>query len=451
MLTWVWIACAPPPEVDTSPEDLSRPWSPRLPPAAETLPPDGLFARRTIVHLHSPWSHDACDGEPLIDGVPDEQCLEDLRRGLCQARIDQAFVTDHPAHAAAQAYNDLFLARAGDRDVVVDGALRYNEVACDDAQRVIWAPGIEDELMPIGLHRQVDADPETADAIYNGYDADTVHAELGAGGAVFTAHTEGRSLDDLSRLQDAGLVGTEVFNLHAAFDPDIREEHLGLDGFGWFGEIGDFIGTDGAAEPDLFVLAVLAEQAPSVERWDALLARGPMVGTVGTDAHQNVMPVALRDGERGDSYRRMLRWMSNVVWSDTVEPEDTRAALVAGRSMVVFEILGTPAGFDFRLEGGPGVVRMGGTGVGTTLVVDCPVLSESSPRGVDDPDVRVTIFKDGAAWGEGCGAHAVHGAGVYRARVDLTPVHLRPFLGVSPDVWLRAYPWIYANAIRVTG
>lgn len=57
---------------------------------------------------------------------------------------------------------------------------------------------------------------------------------------------------------------------------------------------------------------MLIEQAPSLQKLDGLLARGPIVAAAGTDAHENVLPTLLRDGERGDSDRRMLRWFSSV-------------------------------------------------------------------------------------------------------------------------------------------
>ena len=443
------LACTgKPAETDTSLQTV--PWSRELPDSAEFAPARGLLARRSIVHLHSPWSHDACDGDGLIDGVVNEPCLQDLRNGLCDTRVDLAFVTDHPAHAAEQTYDDLFHHRDGDEWVDVDGEHRANRIHCANGHVVTWVPGIEDELMPVGLDRQVSANSEENDAIYNSYDATAVDAEQASGAHVFTAHTEQRNLVDLSMLQDAGLAGTEVFNLHAAFAPDLRSEFLGLNPTSWFADAAPFLDDVGTAEPDLFVLAVIEEQTPSVALWDQLLARGPMTGTAGTDAHQNVLPMLLRDGERGDSYRRMLRWFSNVVLADSDAPEDVEASLAAGRSYVAFEVLGTPAGFDFRLEPGSGdVVEMGGEGAAGTLVVECPTLSASSPRGLEAPEILATVFKDGAIWATGCGDHATDGPGVYRVRVDMVPHHLRDFLGADPAPWMRAFPWLYGNAIRV--
>ena len=414
----------------------------------------GYVPTRSIVHLHSPWSHDACDGEPMPGGVPDESCLQDLRDGLCITRVDLAFVTDHPSFAADQTFEAMFHHRDGDTWVDgADGGHVANQIHCDNGHVVTWVPGYEDELMPVGLHRQVADNAEDTYAITNGYDAAALDEERAASAIVFTAHTEQRDPADLARLQDAGLTGTELFNLHAAFAPNIRADYLGLGATSWVPDAVPFLDQNGTAEPDLFVLSVLSEHTPSVQKWDALLARGPMVGTAGTDAHQNVLPTLLRDGERGDSYRRMLRWFSNVVLvgpADGEGPDAVKRALAAGRTFVAFEVLGTPNGFDFHLtDDGGAIVEMGAAGTGGTVTVACPGLSVSSPHGLEAPELTATIFKDGAAWATGCGDHPTDGPGVYRVRIDMIPRHLTDFLGADPAPWMRPFPWIYSNAIRV--
>jgi hypothetical protein len=427
-------------------------WSHQLPELVDATPAvRGLVPTRAIIHLHSPWSHDACDGDGLIDGVtPNPECLADLRTGLCATHVDAAFVTDHPDFSAFQVWDDLFMQQPGDAWIDVDGQHRANLITCDDGHQVTWMPGVEDELMPVSLDRQPSDDVDENHAILNDYTVEALQAERDAGALVLTAHTEQRDLADLTRLQDGGLTGTELFNLHAMFAPDIREEYLGLDPISWLADVAPFTSPTGTAEPDLLVLGVLQEQDPSIERWDALLARGPMVGTAGTDAHQNVLPLDLRDGERGDSYRRMLSWFSNVLLVDGTGPEADQDALAAGRLYVAFEVLGVPSGLDFHAEDTTGgVAEIGGTvAQGGTLVVTCPTVSALSPHGAQDPEISVTIFKDGAAWQTGCGRYPAF-SGVYRVRFDIVPWHLREFLGDEPDVWLHSYPWIYTNAIRV--
>jgi hypothetical protein len=446
------IACNGTAEPDDTGSDTVD-WSGALPPLLEEVDAiRGFTPLRAIVHLHSPYSHDACDGEGLIDGEPDPACLEDLRAGLCTVSVDVAFAADHPSHAAATPYLDLVLSRDDDTLITVDGQTVGNRIDCGDGHTVAWLPGIEDALMPVALDRHVSEDFEENDRLYNSSDEEAVLAEIAAGAVVLQNHTEGKDLTDLERLQDLGLRGIEAYNLHAMFAPDIRQEDLGLDGFDWLTGIADFIHEDGEAEPDLLFLAAHQEQGPSIERWDTLLARGPMAGVGGTDAHQNSIPAVLRDGERGDSFRRNMLWFSNLLLADDASVEAAEAALSAGRLFVAFEVLGTPDGFDFHLVDGSGAAwEMGSDTPPGTLHVVCPGLSASSPRGTDAPEITVTVYRDGVPWQSECGAFEADGPANYRVRMDITPHHLRPFLGAEPDKWLVPYPWIYGNAIRVGG
>ncbi len=417
------------------------PWTGSHAPLAE-VSPGGRTWRRGIVHLHSHYSHDACDGEPMPGGVPDEACLADLRHGLCTTAMDYAMITDHPAHAAEQDWDDLLLSREGDE--VVDGIA--NRIACPDGHRVLTMPGIEDELMPIGLDRPVADTPEERDRLYNGTDAETLAAEIAAGATVLQAHTEGKSIETLLERQANGLSGVEIFNLHAMVDPSIREEDLGLGSFDYLDAIGPFLSDDTDAEPDLAFLGIFQEQGVSLERWDALSRVAPTVGTAGTDAHENALPMLLSDGERVDSYRRMMIWFSNIALVDGESPADIQAAIAAGHLFVAFEVLGTPTGFDVAYAG----VEMGGAGaLGSTLDVACPTLAPTSPRSGDDPEITVTVLKDGAVWQTGCGSFPVTEPGVYRVRAAIVPHHLVGFLDDQADTLVREYPWLYSNSFRI--
>lgn len=416
---------------DTGPVVREVPWRPGLPPLERGL--------RAITHLHSPWSHDACDGDGLIDGEVNQPCLDDLRAGLCDAGIDVAFVTDHPSQAAFQPFDELFHPRAGD---VREGD--SSVFACDDGRSVRWHAGFEDELMPMALDEHVPGDAAERDVLLNRDDDEALTTMIAAGGLVFVAHSESRDRAQLASQQDAGLTGLEIFNLHAMFAPDIRADYLDLDPVLWLSDLEPFTDDEGEAEPDLMVLTVLADQPPSLAHFDALLARGPTVGIVGTDAHQNVFNFDLRDGDRADSYRRMLRWMANVLLP--LDGESPEQALAAGRSFVAFEIVGTPSGFDLSAADG---TPMGGSTTSTSLTVGCPTLHPDSPRGPDEPTITVRLLRDGLPFAEGCGEHEVT-PGVYRVEVDIVPHHLRPFLGEVADTWIKPYPWIRSNAIRVT-
>ena len=176
-----------------------------------------------------------------------------------------------------------------------------------------------------------------------------------------------------------------------------------------------------------------------------------MMGATGAnDSHQNVMPLVLRDGDRGDSYRRTFRWFSNVFLVDGDSPERHQEALEHYRFYVVFHILGDPAGFELYLEADDGSNwEMGSDTPTGTLHVTCPTLAPSSPHGTEEPEISVTVFRNGEVWQTGCGSWPADGPASYRVRVDMVPYHLRPFLGDDPEQWLESYPWIYSNAIRV--
>jgi hypothetical protein len=442
MLLLLSLACTAPAPSDDSAAvaPTYTPWTKQRP-RLDAQSAGGRALRRAIVHLHSHYSHDACDGNPMPDGVPDEACLGSLRDALCDAAIDTAFVTDHPAHAAEQRFEDMLLSRPELGDVAVDGIA--NRMACADGTTTLTLPGIEDELMPVALDRHVADDATSNDAIYNGTGPDTIAAEVAAGALVLQAHTESRALPALLASQEAGLGGVEMFNLHAMLDPDLRE-FLGLDPLAPIAALAPFLSADTDAEPDLAFLAFYEEQSVSIGRWDAMNAVAPTVGTAGTDAHENAFPGLATDGERFDSYRRMMSWFSNVLLVDGDDPADAEAALREGRLFVAFESLGTPQGFDVSWDGR----EMSGSGeVGGELVVTCPTLAPESPRDGAEPEISVSVLKDGEPWQEGCGAFPVVEPGVYRVRVDIVPHHLTGFLDDQQQL-VRPFPWLYSGAFR---
>jgi hypothetical protein len=73
------------------------PWPSGLAPLEATR--RDLQLRRAIVHLHSPLSHDACDGEGWVDGaLTDTPCFEHLRSAACTLHMDTLWLTDHAPH-----------------------------------------------------------------------------------------------------------------------------------------------------------------------------------------------------------------------------------------------------------------------------------------------------------------------------------------------------------------
>jgi hypothetical protein len=440
------------------------PWSPELPGAAEAMGGQrGLVAARGIIHLHSPYSHDACDGEPRdgVTGAVDEDCLQHLRDALCAVRIDFAGITDHDASMADEEFGTLLLQRGSD-ELVMNGDLPVaSRMTCPNGHQVLFTVGGENDLMPVA----VDQHPEgvTGDALHDYYNADTpeaIAAFRANGGLAWQPHSEQRTIEHIRELAPDGM---EIYQLHANIDPDIRRDWLGLDSAGAIQAVAEFADTgDLELEPDLALIAFLSPNTNSIDKWDALLGEGLHIsGSGGTDAHENSLPITLRDGERGDSYRRMLRWFANVALvDDPSDPLQIEDAYRGGRFFVAFELFGTPVGFDLVAHSGGDTVEMGGTvgaGDGATVELTLPTVYQLDAA-LPVPEIRGRILHAGAggvtevAAGPGPVLTApLDAAGAYRAEVIIAPHHLGPYLGhLGTTDADREHVWIYSNPIYVS-
>jgi hypothetical protein len=170
----------------------------------------------------------------------------------------------------------------------------------------------------------------------------------------------------------------------------------------------------------------------------------------------------LRDGERGDSYRRVMRWFSNVVLaSDRSDPVAIEDALRAGRVFVAFELMGTPAGFDVHAENpGQDPVELGGTvsaAAGATLEVAVPAVLDLDPT-LPSPTISARILHippggEPTVVAEGAGptlSAPLDAPGAYRVEIHIVPLHLSSYLGtLGPAYAEKTHPWIYASPIYV--
>ena len=461
-------ACDPPAAVQDAGVDAGPPpdggptgprfWPRTLPPTSELGLRRGRSIARTTVHLHSPLSHDACDGEGWVDGaLNDEVCLAHLREALCVLHLDAAMLTDHSPHVDEVSLEDaLWLAEGDERITNTGGDVMAGRIACPDGHRVLVTVGSENALMPIGLDRPP-ADPSDPDALRAAYDRDGAEGAAAfhaAGALVWQAHTEGRTLEVLRPI---GLDGLEIYNLHANLGPDIRQEHLGLEPLSYLGALLDFAEERLRLPPDLALLAFLSVNQPSLDRWDVLLSEGQRIaGTGGCDAHENTLGMMLGDGERGDSYRRMMIWLQNHLLVDDTSPAGIDDALAAGRLYVAFEVLGSPMGFDFVADDAGTIHEMGDDApVGATLRVTRPSLPAGFPSD-PPPVIAMRILRSTAEGGvvvaSGTGAtleHVTTEPGPYRAEVTIVPEHARAALGRRADSLIREVPWVYANPIFV--
>ena len=263
------------------------------------------------------------------------------------------------------------------------------------------------------------------------------------GGLVFHAHTEERTFEEL---QPLGLDAIEIYNLHANVNPNWRQ----------FAEVFPDIlkvinARDNPPHPDLSLLAVLRENPEALSIWNQFVVRQRMLGTAGSDIHQN-LPRIVRpiDGERLDSYRRLTTWFANYLLVHEVTLASLREALTSGRLVVVFNLMGEPDGFDFagtRLDGSR--VEMG-----TELPFEPGLrLHVEPPRSVPlaQQDVRLLRITEAGAEVVAQGPMALDylplAPGVFRVEIHQTPEHLRAELGSLGDNFVRPTPWIFTNPI----
>ncbi|HTR52156.1 MAG TPA: hypothetical protein VMJ10_15690 [Kofleriaceae bacterium] len=439
-------------------------WSKSLPDSSVMGSWRGYAASRGIIHLHSPYSWDACDDmprDPLPLGTVNEACLDDLRTALCTENIDFADLTDHGDTMSDEDFPTLFNMRGSDTAIMdpTTGDQIASQMTCDDGHVVTITVGTENSIMPIMLHHHVPGAQADREAIYTAYTPDAVAAFRDAGGLAWIAHTEQHPIADLRMLQPDGI---EVYNLHANIDPKIRGPYLGLDPTGAIDAALQFTaGGPNGPEPDLALLSFLEVNQPAVTAWNQALGDGRhLPATAGSDAHQNALPTIMPDGERGDSYRRVLRWFGNVVLvHDRNDPTEIESALAAGRLFAVFEMLGTPTGFDIHATTPAGAVAELGDTVqtGATLVVAIPTILGLDPS-LPAPEIHATVLHVDATGATPVATNDVGGQielplvepGAYRVEITMVPHHLGPYLGdLGPSSAEVEVPWIYASPIYV--
>lgn len=418
-------------------------------PASELAASRSGTLHRGILHAHSPYSHDACDDQGFVDGVRNEACFEQLRAALCETAQDFLFLSDHADVFADHEFPDVLLAAPGDAPIVRGGVTVANRVVCPDGRRVVVAAGTETGTMPLGLEGHVGATPAERHAAYSEVSAAAVERFKAAGALAFVHHTEEW---DPAVLAGLPLDGIEIYNLHRNLMDrmgDAVNLVLDLQSRPWrvpVVEIG-LVGLFESSEADL-------------SRWARLVAVRPTTGILATDVHRNVFDGTSPDGERIDSYRRLMHWFSNYLPGLPADADDgaIKAAIRAGRLFGVFDYLGYAAGFDFRLESGGVVHEMGARVVlepDARLRLDLPRLHRLPP-GSAPPAIRGRILRaEGDDWVEVAGGTGpidlpLDRAGVYRAEVLQTPHHLRAALGTQADRYETERVWVYANPIYVS-
>jgi hypothetical protein len=415
----------------------------------------GLLSRRGIIHAHSVYSHDACDGAPRdpVTGAIDAACLEDFRRDLCRTRHDFVMLTEHDESFSRTDFRELLLFDAGRGDRLIErgGKPVASWMACPDAPPTLLLAGAEVGTMPVGLEEHVAATEEERSAIYRSALPEDIEKLRAAGAVTLVPHTEDWTVDDLVALP---LDGFEMYNLHANT----------LTGAGGVFELlAKLQEPELLPHPDLVLLPIVNEDARYLERWGSVLDRGVRRVTVmGTDCHRNTFKSELPDGERIDSYRRTMSWFSNhlLVAGDAGGAWDDRAlkdALRAGRLYGAFEVLGHPVGFDVHAESASGAFELGAelqASDAPEIVVAAPTIAGLS-AGDREPELLTRLLRartagwDVVAESAGDLRHAVTTPGAYRVEIRMRPRHLDRHLRGFAHLAEQDFVWIYANPIYV--
>ncbi len=437
-------------------------------PSAEELgaPAGGYRLYRVITHMHSPYSWDACDGEGISSqGVLNASCLRHLRDALCENRIDFTFLTDHVDRMQDYDFSSLLLYQEGDTLSGTAGVDRNALGNCENGFSPQVSVGFESRLMALGMSQHLSDDIDERGDLYEVESAEIVGRLRDETSAlVAIPHTESRSIE---LIQALGPDVIEIYNLHANLSPLIREQDLGLPPLEHLGSILTYLLDPwGELNPDYAFLHFFAWPGVYFEKWAALIASGLQVGgIVGSDSHENTFPQKSSDGERVDSHRRFLRWISNHVLATEGSLETIRSALRAGHSWMVVEALGSPVDFDFTAERlsdsvfastGDTISLAGGE---LSFNVVRPSLHSDSPGAEnftqDDLILRlIHVGNDGVEEPVGSATGSslnviVTEAGSYRAEVRIVPRHLKRYLGQFRSLGETSYPWIFTNYIHV--
>lgn len=413
------------------------------------------------MHAHSVYSHDACDGKPIdASGTVDRTCLDQFRKALCDTKLDFVFLTDHRGAFADHEFPDVVLHDASRGDRLEEGG-RANWATCASRDPVLVMAGTESGTTPLGLEQHVPGTPKQRYEAYGEKTAASIEAFKKAGAVSLVVHPEEWGVEPLVTLP---IDGFEMYNLHA-------NAFLGLGAL--LAIINHLQNPDELARlphPDLFLVPVVTEDPRYLAIWGSVLARGvKRVTTMGTDCHRNSFPQITQDGERIDSYRRMMGWFSNhlLVRPDAAGAWNDRSlkdALRGGRLFGTFDVLGPVKGFDFHAREGEAAGAEAATremgdeaslAKGVTLHVDVPALDRLDPAATA-PTITARILRakeggwDVVATSSTSLDFPVPSAGAYRAEIRMVPRHLEHYLGESAELARSGdFVWVYGNAIYV--
>jgi hypothetical protein len=366
-------------------------------------------------------------------------------------------LTEHYDRMASIAdFRKLFLHREGDEFITEAGIEHANAVYCEDGTRSLIMPGMEgddDLFSPIGLtDHPIEGTQAAIEAAYKDATPEGLATLRDKHGIITALHIESAPP---GHIQNFDLDAVEIGNLHVLLHPGYRET-LGMDPDGPIVTFTEWLAPDESIPPaDLVFLEFHERLSPYNNWWDELLAERMVAGFAGNDAHQNAFPLPMNDGERADSYRRMMKWYVNHALVKERSPVQIKDAISSGRLYMVFEVLGSPVEFDFRAERDGKTYAMGETVDGPARIrCSAPAALVGNVSIPTTPTIRLfRIDELGTELvKETVGELDIEVAapGRYRVEVFVTPTHLSTYLDGFEHL-VRDYPWIYSNPITIAG
>jgi hypothetical protein len=411
-----------------------------------------------MMHVHSVYSHDACDKHGLIDGRINEKCLKRFHQAICKNNYDIVFLTEHRGHLSEMPYGDALPMTSQDDPILEKGVRVGLRHACEGGRTVHVFLGSENQLMPIGMTRHPDP-PAGLDLeqTYNSMDPAAVAAFRATGAIIGANHIEMKE-NPIEKLREVKPDFLEAYNIHANLLWIVKDKKVGRI-WKYLTRMGSFIANP-FVEPDLLFLTFFREDETTLQRWSQLSMTQKVGAVGGIDAHENFLPGPMWDGDRPDSYRRLARWFSNWVYlpSETPTRQEALDAVKASRMILAFEIFGDPSGFQFQGSTARGAVVPMGSELNLADTGGSIDLHVTPPASIPSGLARLRILKaTDQGWVSVAENDAkaelvftTHEPGVFRAEIRTTPSHLgRHVPGFKSLVREREYPWAMANPIFV--
>ena len=480
---------------------------------------------RAAIHMHSAYSHDACDGKGMVGGVLNKKCIQQLRAAICAAGLDFVALTDHPSNMSSHSITAdlLYDATAGDQLVQHQGAPVANRLSCGKGKYAVLSVGYESKhMMPLGFHSL-----PKAKALYDGISDSTAMAKVKQqvqalkqlGAVVAMVHSEESDIS-AKTIVDGGFEVMEWYNIHANFTAllgtdgkltlDLKNAPALAKMLGKLLAMVDFLDKKtGGPHSDLVYLLFL-DTLPKAgfTKWRQAQASRLVTGVLGSDIHQNValdqnlcaglmavvcngaltlaeaylkvkIPAVLRnlvltggtiqlsDGDRIDSYGRLLRWMENRVLVTKKDQLGFQEALRAGRVYGLYSVFGEPLGFHYSGHKQGTLLQLGQSAKGpVTLQLVLPTRPQSlggkwaaftkAEAAQAQLDARLyhtdalgtTLVKSAKTLGTKI-SHGTSKAGAYHVELWITPKHLTKALGTSSGLASKQFLWLITNPIFV--